>query len=71
MEEIYIMGLELPGKVRGVTIEQQDNFIIFINTNLCEETQKKAIEHELKHIRANHFYKSDPLVINELEAGVW
>lgn len=70
MGDIFIRGLSLPGKVRGVTVEVQDDFIVFINTNLCPETQQRAIQHEIKHIKSDHFYQDSPVVINELEANV-
>lgn len=70
MDNIYIRGLPLPGKIRGVTVlAPDDDFVVFINTNLCESTQAKAKEHELRHIRMDHFYNHDPVIINELEAG--
>ena len=70
MGQIFIRGLALPGKVRGVTIfAPDDDFVVFINTDLCEETQSKAIEHELRHIKMNHFYNEEPVIINEIEAG--
>lgn len=69
MGQIFIRGAELPGRVRGVTVKIGDDFIIFINTCLCPETQKKATAHELAHVRRDHFYNEDPVIINELEAG--
>lgn len=68
MSQIFMRGAELPGKVRGVTIEMGDDFIIIVNTCLCAETQRKAAEHELQHIRLDHFYDDEPVVINEMEA---
>lgn len=69
MNQIFIRGIGLPGRVRGVTVmAPDDDFIVFVNTNLCPDTQKAAVEHELRHIRKNHFYNGDPVVVNELEA---
>lgn len=30
MEDIFVRGLSLPGKVRGVTVKIRDDFVIFI-----------------------------------------
>lgn len=69
MNQVFIRGIALPGSVRGVTVfAPDDDFIVFINTNLCPETQSKAITHELRHIQLNHFYNDDLVVINEMEA---
>lgn len=55
--------------MRGVTVAApDDDFIVFVNDSLCPDTQRKAAEHELRHIRLDHFYHDEPVVINELEA---
>lgn len=70
MNTVYIRGVELPAKVRGVTVlDENDDFNVYINTVLSPEVQKKAAQHELRHIRKNHFYNSDPVIVNELEAS--
>ena len=71
MGQVFVRGLSLPGKIRGVTIfAPDDDFVVFINTDLCKATQRKALDHEMHHIRMNHFYNEDPVVINEMEAGI-
>lgn len=69
MGQIFIRGIALPGKIRGVTVQVQDDFIVFINTCLCPATQRKATAHEIRHIKQNHFFHDDPVVINEIEAN--
>lgn len=55
--------------MRGVTVAApDDDFIVFVNDSLCPDTQRKAAEHELRHIQLDHFYHDEPVVINELEA---
>ena len=61
-------GIALPGSVRGAVVEIQDDFIVYINTNLCEEAQRVAVAHELRHIEKDHFYNEQPVVYNEFEA---
>lgn len=58
----------MPAKARGVTIEIEDDFIVFINTVLSPEVQAEAVQHELIHIQANHFYKDDFVVLDERQA---
>ncbi len=68
MGQIYIRGVDMPGRVRGVTVKIGDDFFILINTCLCEKVQHNAIRHEIKHIKKDHFYDCEPVVINELQA---
>ena len=69
MNCIFIRRITLPGTVRGVTVAApDDDFIVFVNDSLCMDTQRQAAEHELRHIRLDHFYHDEPVVINELEA---
>lgn len=67
---IFVRHLRFPSdRVRAVTIPNDDGtFDIYINSRLPEELQKKALEHELKHIRKDHFYNEDPVWVNEEEA---
>jgi hypothetical protein len=67
---IFIRLVKLPSdSVRAVTIPNDDGtFDIYINARLPEELQRKALEHELNHIRKDHFYNDDPVWVNEEEA---
>lgn len=69
-DNIFIRPISLPGSVRAVTLPNDDgSFDIYVNISLPDELQRKAIDHELLHIRKNHFYNDDPVWINEQEAG--
>lgn len=46
---------------------EDGTFNIYINSTLCEVKQKKALNHELGHIKRNHFYDEEPVVKNENE----
>lgn len=68
---IYIRGIELPGSVKGVTVEDiNGDYNVYVNTILCPEAIDKACRHELKHIELNHFRDFNPVVINEMEASI-
>lgn len=69
MNRIFIRRLALPGTVRGcVVTAPDDDFVVFVNECLCPDAQRAAAEHELRHIRLDHFYDEEPVVISELEA---
>ena len=68
--EIFIRGIELPLKVKGVTVLDSDgNFNVYINILLSQDTQRKATKHEISHIKKEHFYDFNPVIHNELEAN--
>ena len=69
MNCIFIRQLSLPGTVQGVAVAApDDDFMIFVNDALCPDAQREAAEHELRHMRLDHIYDDEPVVINELEA---
>ena len=70
MESIIVRGIELPPKIKGVTvIDVEGDYYVYINTLLSPEAQKRAQKHELTHIIKDHFYNYDPVIINEMEAN--
>ncbi len=70
MGEIFIRGLKLPLTVKGVTVLDSDgNYNVYINIMLSNETQSKAVKHEITHIKKEHFYDYEPVMHNELEAN--
>ena len=67
---IFVRTVPLPLAVRAVTLPNEDGtFDIYLNANLPDELQRKALDHELRHIRKDHFYNDDPVWLNEKEAG--
>jgi len=68
--DIYIRYVSLPYYIDGVTLPNDDaTFDVYINLQLCEEKQKETLQHELNHIRKNHFYDYNCIAINEIEAN--
>lgn len=66
---VFIRTVRLPEAVRAVTIPNDDGtFDIYINEVIPQELQQRALEHELEHIRKDHFYNEDPVWVNEEEA---
>lgn len=67
---IFVRMVLLPETVRAVTLPNDDGtFDIYVNSSLPDELQDRALEHELEHIRRDHFYNDDPVWVNEKEAG--
>ena len=50
--------IELPETIRGITSPDQERggFVIIINSLLDDTGRRYTLEHELAHIRLNHFY---------------
>lgn len=68
MEDYYVRTVKLPGSVRGITIPNDDGtFSVFINSDLSEECTDKTVDHELNHIKKDHFY-DDTKTIEAVEA---
>ena len=66
----FVRVIRLPRKIRGVTVPNDDGtFSIYINDLYSAETQREALEHELEHLARDHFYSSDPIALQEAEAG--
>ena len=57
MTDTYVRLVPLPVKVEGVTLPNDDgSFDIYINARLSPARQQETLEHELRHIRHEHFY---------------
>lgn len=69
MNQIFIKKIALPAKVKGMAVEIEDDFFVFVNENLSLKAQHRAADHELRHVKLDHFYNNDPVIINELEVA--
>lgn len=57
MYEVFTRLIDLPCTINGVTsLDENLDYNIFINARLSAEEQKKAYDHEMRHIRLEHFY---------------
>lgn len=66
--DYFVRMIDLPRTVNGVTLPNDDgSFDVFINSALPEEEQKEALEHEIEHIRQDHFY-NDIKSVAQIEA---
>ena len=54
--EIFARLAPLPAKVKAVVLtDDYMEFTIFVSEYLCEESRRKALMHELRHIYEDHF----------------
>lgn len=67
--ECYFRLAELPATVPGVVCPNDDGtFEVYINSRLSDDAQAKARQHEIDHIRDEHFYSDKPIGQIEAEA---
>lgn len=65
--EIFAQLAPLPAKVRAVVLtDDYMVFTIFVSEYLCEESRRKALMHELRHIYKDHF-TNEVIPIAQLE----
>ena len=66
MNRVFFHRVSLPMTVKGVTVpDPNGDYTVFINDQLCPETQEEIASHELAHIREGHF--SDTCTVTEAE----
>lgn len=71
MDDIFVHELQLPMCIHATTIpDNNGDFTIILNSLLSPKAKIEALEHELVHIKMNHFY-NDFLEItdDEMEAN--
>ena len=67
MDELYtVYMLPLPGDINAAVRVSPDGWVsIYINDYLSPEARKKALKHELEHIRRDDWYND--MTIDEVE----
>lgn len=69
MTDYFVRLIRLPVRVEGVTVPNNDgSFSIYINELLPPERRNEVLEHELRHISAEHFYVDMPVEQMERQA---
>ncbi len=69
MDDIFIRYIKLPYKIPAFTIlDDNGDYNIYINTEVCPDKQRAAYMHEMYHITHNHFYDNLDLESDEFEA---
>ena len=68
LNKARIRYLPLPDDIRGMAKWSSGGYLVVINSNLSADEQAKTIEHELNHIRLNHFDSDADIMTLEAEA---
>lgn len=72
MTDYYVRLVELPLRIKGVTVPNTDgSFDIYINSRLSQAQRDETLEHELQHVGKDHFYslRSTSALEREAEGG--
>jgi hypothetical protein len=69
-DEYFVRYIPFPNtSVQAATFPNDDGtFDIYVNTLLSGEAQRRALNHELEHIRLGHFYSEDDIRVKEAQA---
>lgn len=69
MENEILRLAPLPSRVNAVTVvDANGDFNIYVNASLSVEARRAAYDHELEHIRREHFFTDKPVEECESEA---
>jgi len=69
MIDYFVRSIALPRKVEGVSIPNDDgSFDIYINSLLPPQRRTEVLQHELRHLKAEHFYLDMPIESMERQA---
>lgn len=69
-EDIQLFYVDFPTKIRGRTVANADGtYSVFINARLSYAMQRKAIKHELRHIRKGEVDSDNVVSVQQLEMG--
>ena len=67
--DVFIRTAALPCAVKAVVVPNDDGtYDIYVNSSLSGDEQLDAMQHELCHIKENHFENAEPIVLSELAA---
>lgn len=68
--DYYVRLVALPAAIDGTVVPNDDgSFDIYLNSRNPEEKRRRWLDHELEHIRRDHFYRESPVAELEAEAG--
>ena len=69
MGDIFIRYVKLPASVKAFTMtDGNDDYNVYVNSELNSIEQKKAIDHEIRHINGDHFYRETTVYTDENDA---
>lgn len=63
--DVVVKRVSMPRKLKGFLLEDRGLYCIYVNSEISDEEQKKALEHEITHLTRNDFNTDDD--IEEIE----
>ncbi len=69
MADIIFRVVDLPPSVRATVSTSPDGcYNVYINARLDKKRQKKAADHEMRHIEGDHLFRTSDVAFDEAEA---
>ena len=69
MGDIIIRYVRLPASIRAYTLtDNNDDYNVYVNSALNSIERQKAIDHEIRHINGEHFFRATSVTTDEKEA---
>lgn len=59
--DILVYEVPMPRKLNGFLIEDRGVYCVYVNSEISLEEQKKAIEHEIAHIKRDDFHTDEDI----------
>jgi hypothetical protein len=67
--DVFVRLVPLPAGAQALVLPNDDlTYDVYVNSNICRAKQEKALDHELKHIKKDHFRSCLPIWQIESEA---
>ena len=69
-DDLFVRFVPFPNRAVRAAVMPNDegSYDILVNTLYPEETQRKALEHELEHLRLEHLHRGESVFLQEAEA---
>ena len=65
-----VIETELPLKVKGLTLKDDNGYMVYVNTLLTPVNMRKALKHEFLHIMDEDFSKEGNLLVREMKVAI-
>ena len=62
-----VIEVDLPMTVRGLTMKNDDGYMVYVNSLMNERLMRRALKHELLHIYDEDFAKEGSLLEKEMK----
>lgn len=67
--DFFVRLIPLPRGSEALVLPNDDmTYDVYVNSNLCPDKQREALDHEIKHIKKDHFHSNKSIRQVEAEA---